>query len=771
MTFTSPLFLIAALAGAIPVILHLIHRRATREVPFPTLRFLRESVERTRRRKVVDDAALLALRVASLVVLAVGLARPMLSNVRAWRGGAASAVAIVLDSSGSMTTRDEADHDRFDAARRAAGLVLDGLTDGDSVALLAPGTAPAPEMGRMLQTQATVRQALAAVGPGAARADLTAAVAQARDLLARSGASRKELYIIGDAQQANWDAAATAPDAGSRASDIATVVVDVRTVPGLNVGLRNLRLESPAPVAGVPVKVRVEVFNPSPVAQKRTVELLLAGVSKGVSPTLELPPGGVSAQEFVVTPETPGVHCGEVRMAETDSLALDDRLAFALAVDRRVPVAVIAPRNGPVAFEEPAFYLERALASAGTGEGAIEVVPIAPEALAGADLSRFDVVFAVNLKAPEGPSADRLRDHVKSGGKLVWVAGADVAPDAYNQMDERAGGGLLPGRLGAVRVPPDEGGAGSWRLAALDPAEPLFGPLAEPSSLSRSVIVLRHVPVEPGEGARALLALDDGQPLLVRRQVGAGAVLWLGAGLRAEWTNLPVKPIFLPLIARLVFGLAGAEADRAPIVAGSPLTVPAVATTTGAVEVEVTAPSGATDRVRIAPGPDGTITLPGTFTPGVYQARVLGGPSNHAITATVVPDPSESVPASVTKAEMLARLGQNTIVCQGEAGLARAMRSIREGTGLGDVFLLALLIGLVAEVFLANRGTAGAEAGAGAAVRADQASAPNGDASEAPIAPAGPAAASSSPNAPEPDLAAFLQNLGTGGGGGGAGAA
>jgi hypothetical protein len=240
-------------------------------------------------------------------------------------------------------------------------------------------------------------------------------------------------------------------------------------------------------------------------------------------------------------------------------------------------------------------------------------------------------------------------------------------------------------------------------------------------------------------------------------------VLWLGAGLRAEWTNLPVKPIFLPLVARLTFGLAGAEADRAPIIAGSPLLVPAGGTTGEAVDVEVTAPSGTTDRLRVAPGRDGSIALTRTFSPGIYRARVVGEGSNRSITATVVPDPAESDPTAATGEELLARLGRNTIVCQGQAGLVRAMRSIREGTGLGDGFLLAVLIGLVAEVFLANRKTAGADA----AVR--DASEVGSTASAAdPGEAAGRAPASAPPGdggEPEPDLAAFLQNLGPGGGG------
>ena len=59
-----------------------------------------------------------------------------------------------------------------------------------------------------------------------------------------------------------------------------------------------------------------------------------------------------------------------------------------------------------------------------------------------------------------------------------------------------------------------------------------------------------------------LAKLEDGQPLLAERPVGAGSVLLLGTALHVDWTNLPLKPLFLPLLTRLTFHLAGADAER-----------------------------------------------------------------------------------------------------------------------------------------------------------------------------------------------------------------
>ena len=68
-----------------------------------------------------------------------------------------------------------------------------------------------------------------------------------------------------------------------------------------------------------------------------------------------------------------------------------------------------------------------------------------------------------------------------------------------------------------------------------------------------------------------LARLEDGQPLLVERPVGAGSVLLLGTALHVDWTNLPLKPLFLPLLTRLTFHLAGADAERTMGLAGAPV--------------------------------------------------------------------------------------------------------------------------------------------------------------------------------------------------------
>src|SRR4051812_36852857 len=113
LTFLSPVFLLGAAAAAVPVILHLLKREPEARVKFAAVRLLKRApVEHTARHRL-RELLLLALRVATLVLLAVAFARPFFATAG---GATVSGVRIVaLDTSYSLSAPG-----RFERARQLA---------------------------------------------------------------------------------------------------------------------------------------------------------------------------------------------------------------------------------------------------------------------------------------------------------------------------------------------------------------------------------------------------------------------------------------------------------------------------------------------------------------------------------------------------------------------------------------------------------------------------------------------------------------------------
>src|SRR6185369_16388907 len=82
------------LAAGVPLVLHLLNRIRAPVVPFPTLRFLRLTAQKTARRRQIHQYLLLLVRMLVFVLLALAIASPLI------RGGSSSLayglVALIL---------------------------------------------------------------------------------------------------------------------------------------------------------------------------------------------------------------------------------------------------------------------------------------------------------------------------------------------------------------------------------------------------------------------------------------------------------------------------------------------------------------------------------------------------------------------------------------------------------------------------------------------------------------------------------------------------
>ena len=180
-----------------------------------------------------------------------------------------------------------------------------------------------------------------------------------------------------------------------------------------------------------------------------------------------------------------------------------------------------------------------------------------------------------------------------------------------------------------------------------------------------------------------------------------------------DWTNLPLKPIFLPLLARLTFELAGADTERTMALAGAPVTMPLGKGTEpargGRARRGRGRPPLGRGRSRTSPSPALVRTLRYTDTheAGIYLVRMTDRSPTKQLAFAVNIDPAESDPATIlARSCRPASAHRPLLFCESPAELAATIQQLREGTSLWEWFLSAVLIGLVLEVFLANRGTA-----------------------------------------------------------------
>jgi hypothetical protein len=124
----------AAFAGlalvALPIAIHLLVRRQTRTLLYPSLRFLRETAVAAFRRQRIQDAALLACRVAIVAAAVAALAAPLVvTSSRTASYARRLARAVVLVEAGAVDAYPALAADTFRAARFQRTAAADALAD------------------------------------------------------------------------------------------------------------------------------------------------------------------------------------------------------------------------------------------------------------------------------------------------------------------------------------------------------------------------------------------------------------------------------------------------------------------------------------------------------------------------------------------------------------------------------------------------------------------------------------------------------------------
>jgi PA14 domain/Aerotolerance regulator N-terminal/von Willebrand factor type A domain len=263
MSFINTILLAGLAAVAIPVIIHLLSRKAAKVIDWGAMQFLLDSIESRKRRIQLEEALLMAARCLLMALLALAVARPfappgspipwvvvlpaflislvafttaiILRGNRRWfwlllliaaasaaysgmsvyyeyvwqqkRFGTAGRkdIAIIIDSSTSMQLRSGAAGTNFDAAVAEAKEIVDKSDSGSAFSLILGGPVPVARIGEPVINKSDVQEALGKLQPVRGKMAAFDALATAAVSLSRGANPNKEIIILTDGQNIGWD--------------------------------------------------------------------------------------------------------------------------------------------------------------------------------------------------------------------------------------------------------------------------------------------------------------------------------------------------------------------------------------------------------------------------------------------------------------------------------------------------------------------------------------------------------------------------------------
>ena len=737
MTWIAPVAIAGGALAAGPIIIHLLFRLRHRVIYFAAMRFLLDSLRRSRQRLQLEELLLIALRVLACLLLGFGLA-----NIRAESRGTAGPAAHVFVLDDSLSTGQQV-ADATVLSKAAAGIaeVLASARGDDRVAILSGSRPGGGDVRGTLKPVSEVRgeeltARLKALRPTDLPARLPEALELARRLLPPRTEMDSRVYLVSDFRKADFAAPGRPEQLRKAFAALADqgaeiVLLDYGLPCSNNLTVEKLETDRKLLAAGVASRFGVLVRNNGTSAVNDARLSVRAGKVK--LPVVALPavaPGETTTGSFEYAFPRAGAAAVTVALP-ADGLAGDNELSLAANVREAMRILIVDGSANIAAPDSASFCLAAALDPSGSTAFAQQVEVIGPGALPRTGLDRYDVIFLTDVRefpsardangAAVWPHVRALEQFVGAAGGLGVFLGPSINLDFYNGPMYRRGAGLMPLRLaGPV---PDRIDPNQFRRLRPDSIAPgtmlrIFTGRGE--RFAGLVRFYAHVPVEqapatapaapPAALPEILARFDDakGSPAAARRALGRGQVIAFFTSADTKWTNWPKGMSFLPVVNDMAWQLARADRQLYHDLAGRRI---AYAVPAGPVELTgVTLKTPAwpeEDLQSLRPqivGGRRTLTYAAAVHAGAYEMELsFADRSRRTVLFSRQVDPAEGDLARATDKDIAAAVNTphtwRPNLALGGPVLER--QTVRRP--YWAVFLAAMLLVLTAENFLARR--------------------------------------------------------------------
>lgn len=721
MSFLNPIMLFGLGAVAVPIVIHLLNRRKFQKLAWAAMRFLKTSVELTRRRSRVEDLLLLLLRCLLLALLALAAARPALksSALPVLAGPTKSTAVLLLDNSMSMALTDGA-QSAFDQALKAAEQVVSEFAEGSSAALYLVSDTVRPVIPEPSYDLNLVRKMIREAKLSDRATDLYPGMAAAVDTLARRPGTGKEIFLITDGQASGWKRIGEIQKLLQKSKEIRAHILLVGQNDDRNVAIQDIELAGGLSPVGRPLRFEVQVKNwGREMVRDLKVNLSVDAESPGDEFTIEqIAPGATRNVALFAKVRDLGFHSVNAVIAG-DRLKADDRRSVVVHAFKELRVLLVDGDPGTEPRESETFFLRHALQPVAVESGGsyyIKPTVISPAGLASVHENDFDAIILANVASLPEEAVNGFAAYLDAGGGLIIFPGDRIDPAFYNQRFLSRE--ILPASIGPARgtLENDEKFFQVQEKKFTHPVtsiwnDPAAGTLA--SARFFRAFELRPVPTNtvaraetnaparsPGP-PRVVLSYADGSPAVMERTYGLGQVFLFSSSADTAWNDLPVRPAFVPLLHRILGSILHRRQEGLTIPVGQTLVYRASGEQLGK-EAVIYRPDRRQEgrdfrTVEMVAGWP-MLQFDGTDAAGTYEVSIPGSASRVLFATQTDPAESNLQPLSAVEVKNLEAVAH--VARWSPAQTLKERKEARmAGVELWFPFMLAVLVAAIAETF------------------------------------------------------------------------
>ncbi len=545
MTFLNPFVLFALTAAAIPILIHLFNIRKLRTVEFSTLAFLKELQKNKMRKIKVRQWLLLALRTLIILLIVLAFSRPALKgNFGSAGSRAKSTLVILFDNSASMELNNE--RGKFlSQAQTQALKIVSLLQENDDVFFIRlsdlPNATTEEPTHDIRKLESLIRETEISYNYRTIENGLRLA----SRLLQQSKNFNKEVYVITDGQATTLSSRIEKKFAEEKLFEPQVKVfytqLSQRQIE--NVAIEKTTIPPSLLQINKPFTLSVVVKNYGTTSVGNHLVSVTLDNNRVMQKSVSLGGGESATLDFGVTPSYSGFISGFVEM-EDDAYESDNRWFFSVNIPAQINVAIVAPE------EKYSRYISAALnvAALTNSSSPISVSNIFPSQITTTTLSHNDVVIFSGVKELSISQQDVLHQYVINGGNLFFFPAVDSTAVSYTYLK----------LLGLTNFQITKS---ATTFENVDLRFPIFQGMFE-QGLQKNKINVESPQISVSlnitseTNLRSIISLSSGKNFLWLREVGRGKILGASVPATTEWSDFPLKGIFVPLLYQSVLYLS-----------------------------------------------------------------------------------------------------------------------------------------------------------------------------------------------------------------------
>ncbi len=551
MTFLSPVFLWGLATAAIPIIIHLISLRHTKEMEFSSVRFLDKMKHESIRNLTIKQWLLVLLRTLIIVALVLMLARPTTKGLisSTMVGDVNSKAIIIIDNSASMSLQTSRESN-LEKVQVQSKTLIKKLDENAVLEIYQTNPLKLIYTGQQNRMQ-SINNAINII-PQAVTADRIWAKTLSVIQETEQEELNKECFIFSDFQ--------TLPDSNFIATlqeeytDWKLYLIDQEKV------VDNISIQEVFPVSQIKlkdhlIKINTIVANDGNVEKRNVpIELYLNQERVGQVVTA-FDPQRTKEFLFQAYPGKSGIIRGKIVIPD-DDFALDNVQTFEISIPERISCSLVGRSV------EDIYLLENALRSI---SGANEYVTINRKIVPQIDklfLDDTDVLILHRTQDIAPQAVENIQRFMERGGGLIWVA--DYENNIKNASIISAL--KLPNFIRSIRVENNS----FYSVLHNDRKHALFADLQVRRMKDEFPEVYAYAKVRPHRDHNVVLTLNSMDPFLIYYRLIGGQVYYFTSPIGLGWNDFALRGLFVPMLHRMLILLATDESNTLPVVAGEP---------------------------------------------------------------------------------------------------------------------------------------------------------------------------------------------------------